>query len=151
MKWIFYLAALGAALLVPVDRSDVGELQPIEVVSLSVKREEVVIKTDTGDLGSGVSVDAALQNLKETTPGIVYLDTAEYLLVNADAKALIPDISRCLKDKVKVCYMDGEPDLKMAASYLAVHSPKETLGSWNEQTELEILSWNSERFNLKNK
>lgn len=150
MKWIFYLVALGAALLVPVERSDVGKLQPIEVVSLSAERAQIIVRTDTGDEGKGATVDEAIRNLKDTTAGIVYLDTAEYLLVYEGASGAVSEMRRHLKEKVMVCAAEGEMDLGLAAGYLDVHSPHTTLQQWSGEPE-EVLVCSEGRFVLKNK
>lgn len=150
MKWIFYIAALVAALLVPVERSDVGQLQPIEVVSLSAEGAQIIVRTDTGDEGKGVTVDEAIRNLKDTTAGIVYLDTAEYLLVYESAFNAVSEMRRHLKEKVMVCAAEGKMDLELAAGYLDVHSPQTILEQWSGDPE-EVLACSEDRFVLKNK
>ncbi len=150
MKWIFYLAALAAALLWPGERTDVAKLQPVEVVCLYEQQGMVTLETDTGDLGRGVSAEAALRDLENSTPGIVYLDTAAFLVVDELGNTLISEIKPYLKDKVRVCQMEEKPDLELTAPYLNVHLPRQTLGNWAAETELEMLYWENERLTLKN-
>ncbi len=149
MKWLFYMATLAAALLYPSQRADVAKLQPVELVCMYIEEGAVVLETDTGDLGKGDSVTGALHNLKETTAGIVYLDTAAYLLVDEDVQYLIPEIIPYLKEKVRLCQMDEKPDLELAAAYLNVHSPEKALGTWEEGVPLDTLQWEQERLTLK--
>lgn len=151
MKWIFYILALGAALLFPVERSDVGKLQPIEVVCLYIKDGYTVIETDTGDIGKGATVSMALEDLKNTTPGIVYLDTAEYLLIGDNAEELVPEIGQYLKKNVKLCGAQSGIDPAKAAPFLDVHNPEITLRMWKQGMDTDYLTEENESLRLVKK
>lgn len=151
MKWIFYSAVLAVSLLAPVKRTDVALLQPVEVISLYMEGAQTVLETDTGDLGKGTSVEQALEDLKQTTPGIVYLDTAEYLLVAEGTESRIPEIAAYLKNDVKLCTADPGIDLTLAALYLDVHSPEMTVSEWREGKNPEKLVKENDRLQLDKK
>lgn len=121
MRGLVYAALILGMLLIPVERNDVGKLCPIEVISIYRNGNEFTIETDTGDKGKGDTAEKALQNLKETTAGIVYIDTAEYLLVRAEDKALIRQMIPYMKESVKVYAMKGRLDPAEAAAFLAAH------------------------------
>lgn len=120
MKTALYIFIIILSLLAPVERLDVGKLQPVEAVAVSVNDGQVVLETDTEDVGIGATAQEALTNLKETTPAIIYLDTANYLLVETGAEAhgeaLMPD----LKPAVRVATYGGG-SVKEEAKYLDAH------------------------------
>jgi hypothetical protein len=52
------------------------------------------IETDTGNKGYGATVMQALRNMKETASGIIYLDTADYMILTSDTeKAVMENVS----------------------------------------------------------
>ena len=128
---IIYVLILIALLFVPVKDNDIGKLQPVEVVQVYRQGQQVTIRTDTGDLGVGNTAQLALQNLKDTTPGYIYLDTAEYLLIEASAEAEVDGIRHELKKAVRICSVADSVDLKSAAQYLSVHGALPSLREWS--------------------
>jgi len=148
MKWMIYILVLGTALLAPVERSDVENLQPIEAVAIYKESGSVVLKTELGDLGEGKTLREALDNLKQTAPGIIYLDTADYLLLGPDTKEYVAETAEFLKDHVRLCALEGEPDLQQAVRYLNVHRPKMKLRQWSQDSKLQVLSIEKNRFIL---
>lgn len=136
--WIYALV-IAAALAFPVDKTDVGSLQPVEVVHLYQKDEKYVLETDTGDLGMGDTIKAAMEDLAATVSGTVFLDTAEYLLLEKEMVEQAKRIAPYLKKKVRVCEAERGLDLKAAAQYLSAHAPKSTLKELLTGTKLETL------------
>ena len=125
---VIYILLLAVAVLMPVERADVGKLIPAELIHIYKEGDDIVIETDTGSGGRGKTVDGAVGNLKSTTAGIVYLDTARYLLVEEEAMRELVAVSAYLKSSVRVCAAGQDTDLQKAAAYLAVHPPKQRLG-----------------------
>lgn len=137
-RLLFYIAVLGAALLVPLRGTDVGKLQPVGLVQLYKEENMVFVVTDTGDSGCGSTVDEAFKNLEDTTSGVVFLDTADFLLVSKNAIREIGELERYLKKSVRVCFAEADIDTTEAAEYLNVHRPsvqlREGSGILNAQT-----------------
>ena len=121
-----YLAAL-ALLLMGGRGTDIGRLRPVEVVQLYEKAGLLFLKTDTGDVGWGLTVEQAVNQLKETTPARIYLDTADYLLLEEGTEDCIPVLKMYLKRKTKVAYAPEGIDLEEAAAYLRIHQPSERI------------------------
>ena len=138
-RLIIYGVLIYLVIIAPVKRADVGKLEPVEVVYLSEQDERVVLNTDTGGTGHGKNVHEALEDLKETTAGVVYLDTAEFLLLKENATKYIDDLRDILKKSVKVCFVEGEIDLKKAAKYLSIHKNLPLLRLWNTEEKLPFL------------
>ena len=139
---IAYIVILALLLLAPVEKLDVAKLEPVEVVYLYKESGSVVLSTDTGAKGKGENALSALQELKETTPGVVYLDTAQYLLVAQDALEQINVLRAELKDKIKLC-MAQNVELENAAKYLNVHGKLPRLRQWKTGEKLPL--WDGEK------
>lgn len=145
---LLYIALLAAALAIPVERSDLGKLKPVETVSIYESDGLVTVKTDTEDEGSGGSLEEAILNMKESASGIIYLDTADYLLVTEGTEVWIPELGSVLKESVRICKADAQVDVTIAASYLSVHKPKWALKTWSPETELQVLRMENGRLKL---
>lgn len=121
------VAALLLLLRFPFQKSDVGQLQPVEVLSVSIRNGVVVMETDTQDMGLGQTLEEALSDLEKTTAGDVFLDTADYILVTAESEYLLPQLAENMRPGCALCVTAGEIDLTAAAKYLANHKPALTL------------------------
>ena len=148
-KIIIYVLLLSAVLLLPLQGTDVGKLLPVEVLQIYKENDTLVLKTDVGASGTGATVDAVIRSLKETAAGTIYLDTAEYLLVEEGAKEAVPELKDHLKYSIYVCGTDGKADLKEAAEFLPVHRPSTRLKDYISWQELEFLAVEDGRMILK--
>ena len=137
---LIYVGILAALLAAPVRPSNIGQLHPVQVVSVYKENNWVVIETDTEDRGIGGSALQALQNLKDTTSGNIYLDTAEYLLLTKDTQEEVEALRAELKDSVQLCMCTKQVDLAEAGKYLSVHGKLPKLEHWKKDTELPVLS-----------
>ena len=146
---LIYILALTAALAVPLQGTDVGKLQPVGVVQLYKEDGRIVIVTDTGDSGVGERAAEAFADLKDTTAGIVFLDTADYLLLSADATDSLPELSAYLKPNVRVCLAENTVDPVRAAEYLNVHRPPVKLRECKDTNNLPKLVQENGRLKLK--
>ena len=125
-----YALILGALVFAPLERVDVANLLPVKGVAVYMDRETVVLETDTENLGKGRNVAEALADLKKTTPAVVYLDTAEFLLVSEPATSQIEDLRGIFKPSVKVCICDAAGQVKDAVEHLDVHGNLTKLRDW---------------------
>ena len=148
-RCLVYLLLLAAVLIVPVQRTDVGRLRPVQVVAISHADGWVVIQTDTDDYGIGTDAITAMQNLKDTTPASIYLDTADYLLVQKNAAADAESLRTHLKDTVKVYGCEGNIDLKLAAQFLRVHGEGVRFAQWEAGTGVAVLKTENARLILE--
>lgn len=147
-RLIFYILITALVLWLPVQGSDVGKLRPVQLVAIWREEKQVVIATDTGDRGEGASAEAALQQLHETTPATVYLDTAEFLLISEAALDDARYLAGFLKEDVQVYQNEGVKDLKAAAEYLSVHSKGTELRAWKQGASLPVIREEEGRFIL---
>ena len=148
-KIILYCMLLGAALLLPIQGNDVGKLLPVELVQLYREGDTFVITTDAGAEGTGRTIREAIGNMKETTPGIVFLDTADFLLIRDINNEETELLKEYLKGSVRFCSQEGEIDPKEACALLRVHKPKLRLKDRTPGTEAEVLKEENGRMMLK--
>ena len=137
-----------ALLLLGRGGTDIGQLQPVEVVQLYEKNGLLILKTDTGDMGWGLTVDEAVRKLKETAPGQIYLDTADYLLIEEGVEASIPALRPYLKRRTTMAFGPEGVDLQETAAYLRVHRPSEKVGKGSKP--IEKLVFEGGKIILKN-
>ncbi len=133
---IFYCVILLGAIMVPVQRQDIAALEPIQAVYLHEEGENLVMQTDTLDKGEGKTAQEALSVMQNQSSGIIYLDTAQYLLVTEDAVSYIDEMIPLLKGSVKVCLWEGEGDLREGAKYMQAHKIGCRLDKWQEGVKM---------------
>lgn len=130
MRMILYIVILALLFLAPVQRLDVAKLEPVQTVAVYMNDVDVVLETDTGNKGEGTGVEAALADLEENTPGVIYLDTAQYLLVSERAISYVDSLRKYLSPSVMICLWDENGSVKDAAQYLDVRSDLPKLKDW---------------------
>lgn len=125
-RWLLYaLLFLGALIWSgkPFCGTDVAKLSPVEVLSVDVHQGDIRLQTDTGNVGIGETVTQALEDMKKTTPGTVFLETADYLLVTEKSEPLIEQLRPYLRPNCSVCLAKGELKMEKVADYLNAHEP----------------------------
>lgn len=145
-RWIGLAGALiAAAVLSKLNHpaTDIGKLEPVEVVQLIAGDGVIRLRTDTGAAGEGTTLAGAVEDLRAGAAGEVFLETADYLLLTGDTAAFGAELDEFFRPASWVCLTGGEPDLETAADYLTVHRPAMTLGKlWagEKVTQTLILS-----------
>lgn len=133
MRKIAYVVILAMLFLAPVKRLDVANLQPVQTVAIYTEPGAVVLETDTHNVGRGASVAEAVANLEEMTPGVIYLDTAEYLLVSTDAEEYVDALRKYLAPSVEVSRWVIGNDVEIAAKYLSEERNLPKLKNWKKE------------------
>ena len=119
-----YLLALLILLLFPSDAgTELGKLIPVEAVRIASDRGQITMTTDTGNRGKGETLAQAVAALKESAPGTIYLETADYLLLSGEVPT--GDLLTWFRPSAEICRGDTDP--KQAAEYLHTHNPGHTL------------------------
>ena len=135
MRIPLYIVILALLALAPVQRLDVAELEPVQTVALSVADNMLVIETDTKNTGRGKDLPAAINDLESNTPGVIYLDTAQYLLITEAVQGYAQELEAYLRNSVKVSLWDGKGSVEDAAKFLAVSDDLPTLRHWNRDAK----------------
>lgn len=141
-----YMLILAVVLVLPTQSTDVGKLRPVQTIAVYKIGADYVIETDTEDVGRGENVPAAIQDLKETTPATIYLDTAQYLIVSEES--LAEELRPHLKKGVHVCAFVGDPPMDKVSKFLSAHGINLTLGDWKLGERLPMLDCTKERLNF---
>lgn len=136
MRILLYILLLASLFFAPVDRLDIADLEPVQAVALYTENGTVVLETDTEDRGSGATATEALRNMKQNTASVIYLDTAEFLLVAEDAKSHVEELRQYLKSSVKVAPYNGG-SVREEAKYADVHGNPPRLRDWQMESPTE--------------
>lgn len=145
---LIYILLFAFVLLVPVERLDIADLRPVQTVAVTFTDKECCIVTDTGDLGVGENAFSALEDLKRTTAGIIYLDTADYLLVGEGAQEQARMLKIHMADSVRVYQLLGTPDLEKVSAYLQIHGSGVRISHWEPGVKLPVLDGREERLKI---
>lgn len=120
MRLLLYICILALLPFAPVNRLDVAKLKPVQTVAVSIEEGKVVIETDTKNRGRGRSVREAVENLETNTPGVIYLDTAQYLLITEEAMSQLEELKGYMFPSVRVSLWDGKGSVQTAAKFLDI-------------------------------
>ena len=127
-RWMWILCGILVFQLLGETGTQVENLKPVQLLYGSREADKIILKTDTGDMGSGESLQEALANMQKTASGRIFLETADLLLLSESSADLLPELRTVLRPAVRVCIANQEPDLKAAAEYLSYHEPETILG-----------------------
>ena len=128
-KWLIPAAVLATVAVfsrLPHPARDIADLKPVRAVYIHMEGRTLHIETDTGDFGAGADLTEAHEALLTEADGEIFLDTAEFLLL--DPKVPISEVfDSLLRPDCRVTFTDAPPDLEKAAVYLSQHPPELTL------------------------
>lgn len=133
-KGFLWLAAVLLALagLLPMQTRDVSELLPAQALCIWTEGMQIQVRCDCGAAGSGQTLEDALADMARTAEGILFLDTAEEILLAAGARELTGALARCtaLRPAARLYLTDEETiDLARAHAFLRAHPGGVTLGA----------------------
>lgn len=126
------ITIVSVAGFLPFKGTDVSKLQPVEVLVLQYKDGLYTISGEDGLIGYGEDVLSALEDLKATASGEVFLETANYLLISENCLACIAELSDFLRPACQLYQLDGEGVLDSVAKYLESHPSNVTLLSYRQ-------------------
>lgn len=133
MKKLLIIAAaallLKATGLLPFSGTDVAQLLPVRALLIDVENGQVFLDGGSAK-GSGTTLNAALEDMKQGAEGTVFLATAEQVILSSRALGRLPELSRwdALRPGARVLLADGEvSSVEEAADYLEAHDSGLTL------------------------
>lgn len=135
---ILYVLILGALFFAPVESVEVAKLEPVQAVWMYMEGDSIVLETDTEDKGTGATVEEALADMKRRSAGIIYLDTAQYVLVTG-AELQIPALEPYIKGSVRLCQWGGNGDFAEAVKYADAHGIGTKVREWKPEVKLPNL------------
>lgn len=135
MRILLYIVILALLFLAPLERLDIAHLEPVQTLAVRVDGDTVELETDTGNKGQGATVAEAVKDLEEKTSGVIYLDTAQYLLLTESAASIAEDLRSCLRPDIRVCMWDGEGSAAGASQYLEIRKDLPKFCHWTPENK----------------
>lgn len=146
-RWVLYVAVLTLLGASTSRDTDIGKLAPVEAVWLTENNGQIYLECDTGDAGRGETLQDALKDMKAAALGTIFLETADYLIVEQGREALLEQAYDLLRPSCKICVAQSKPDLQNVAMFLNAHEPTVTLRQYQvEQKKLPTLREEEGRF-----
>lgn len=125
---VMLLAAVAAVMMGRLfPRTDIEELEPVQVIYIRQAQGNLLIETDLGHTGAGQDLEEAVADLKRSASATVFLDTADFLILDTDRTVRLCDAAEFLRPGIRVCLTDGISDLQAAGKFLSVHGSPVTL------------------------
>ena len=131
MKKVIWLVAVIVTVaitgLLPFAGTDIAKLHPVEVLIVSRSEDGLLLQTDSGMLGTGKNVEEALQTLRLSSEGNIFLDTANYLLISPDCTEEIVTLWNYVRPACQVYHFKGEGKYEKIGKYLESHPSQTTV------------------------
>lgn len=139
MRAVIYVMLIAVLCFIPMQRLEIADLDPVQAVWVHRMDDRLILRTDTGAIGVGETIEEALDDMKRRSSKIIYLDTAQYLLVSEAVKEEIPSLYPYLRRTVRVSQWSGEGNIKDAVQYVDTHKFGEKLSCWAKGSNLPEL------------
>lgn len=95
--WVFFAALAVCTIFAGLDDGDTHDaaaLVSVQALVIDAKDGTVFVTADTGDVGRGGNLDAALSDLQSGCAGALFTQTAEHVIVTSRAWYLAPQVWR---------------------------------------------------------
>lgn len=131
-RWLVPILLLGAVAMGEglFRGTDVAKLEPVELVGLRQTASGIEVQTDTGSFGLGVTVTDAVENMKDTASGEIFLDTAEYVVLTDLGEHVLAELMTCFRPSCKILFLSGAANPEDLVSFLRSRPQKLTLLDW---------------------
>lgn len=139
LREILYALILVSLFFVPLQRVEIANLEPVQAVWVYEENETVFLETDTEDKGAGGTVAEALADMQQNSTGIIYLDTAQFLLVADGAEQQISSLRAYVKGSVRLCQWDGQGSIADAVKYADSHKIGQKIKNWTQGSKITEL------------
>lgn len=149
-RWPIMVAALLLIGFLPTRGAEIGKLQPVRLLYVYKTEDYIAAATDTGDKGIGSALEDALKDLEMTTPGYIFLDTVEMLVITGETAAELPQLCKILRPSVQVCSGTNGMDPEAVSGYLNIHPTGRNLQQLqNGMTEIPQLYMEGDRYRIE--
>ena len=126
-RWIVFVLAAIAMVRVEHTGVSINQLEPVEAIMVRMEEGRICVETDTGARGIGTDLTKAVENLYVSSSSKIFLETAQYLLLDTKTDALAEKMNGIVRPNTRVCRFRGEEDLSQVVLYLRNHPPKRRL------------------------
>ncbi len=128
--WIIVaFAILAACGWLPFESHDVAELSPVETLAADFDGGTVTLTGDGGQQGSGATWDEAVADFKNSADGVVFLQTAQKILLTGDWTQGLRDVADSvdLRPAAELFQVNVAEDVKAIGEYLQTRTSPVTL------------------------
>ena len=87
-------ASVVSLCMLPRTGADAAKLLPAQVLVITQEDGQITVESDNGASGSGATLPDALEAMRESAEGTLFLDTAEHIVLLQSAQALLPAAAR---------------------------------------------------------
>ena len=87
-------ASVVSLCMLPRTGTDAAKLLPAQVLVIAQEDGQITVESDNGASGSGATLPDALEAMRESAEGTLFLDTAEHIVFLQSAQALLPAAAR---------------------------------------------------------
>ena len=127
-RWKLVFAAVISLMLLPRGQGvQFQKLLPAELVYIERQKDQICVYTDFGGLGKGRTLSDALDDLRETASGEVFLDTVEYILLTEETRKEIPELRNHFRLSSAVMLATGSLEMEGLVQFLSAHRPEVSL------------------------
>lgn len=130
LRILLVCALLGALGLLPFHASDAARLLPVKTIVVTRSGEEYIVDIGAGVRAVGRSLTEALARLKEEVTGVVFLPTAEQIILTepAEETAEAAAAEEAFRPAAGIYRTpDPEPDARAMGAYLSTHTSNTTV------------------------
>lgn len=113
----------------PFEIHDAAELNPIRTLQVEASDRGFLLRGENGQQGSGKTFDLAVENLKKTSSGVAFLQTAQKIILTGDTELAVREVisDDTLRPASEIYTSAERLDLEMITEYLAARSSDVTL------------------------
>ena len=87
-------ASVVSLCMLPRTGTDAAKPLPAQVLVIAQEDGQITVESDNGASGSGATLPDALEAMRESAEGTLFLDTAEHIVLLQSAQALLPAAAR---------------------------------------------------------
>lgn len=131
LLWLSIAVSLIGAGILPGKGRDASELLPVRVLHIRMEGSMVFVKGDNGAEGAGKTLERAFLDMERSANGILFLDTAEHILLEEGARELTGQTVRCarLRPAAKLYWTRNVEANEETEKFLRAHPTTVTLGN----------------------
>lgn len=147
-RWILFAIALTLFSFLPNQGTDIGNLRPVGLLYVYWENGAVTAAADTGDLGRGKTIREALEDMKATSQGEIFLETTEKVLITESVLGELDTLAAILRPGTELCLGQMGLNPEEAYEYLHTRETGAALYSWKKNQKLPKLDYREGRYHL---
>ena len=120
-------ASVVSLCMLPRTGADAAKLLPAQVLVIAQEDGQITVESDNGASGSGATLPDALEAMRESAEGTLFLDTAEHIVLLQSAQSLLPAAARQRQFRPAAKLYLARMDAEGCVEFLQAHPGTVTL------------------------